>query len=208
MAAPIVDPSWAGTLSCSQCKRERLLGEEFSKKMLDRRKKDAHAKLKCKKCVDAEALKEREAAAAKAKAAAQAAGGEDADGEPVVCGGCQKSLPRTAFSRNQLNKAPGKQRCADCLAAADVDNRSAEAAEADAKLEAARAAARKAERDPSLSAAEKLGALSLEAALEAQKVTGIAPARPGSGRGRGRGRGPPRNPNSVLGRGRGGGRSS
>lgn len=169
-------PGWAGTLSCSVCKRERMLGEEFSKKQIEKRKSNPRAPLKCKSCVDAEALAEREQAAARKKSEAGASAGQSSESDVLTCACCKCEMSPENFSRKQLSKGDAR-RCTNCLADADRQARAAETEKAAVKLEAAREAARAAERDPSKSAAEKLAALSLESALEAQKVTGIAPAR-------------------------------
>ena len=52
---------WAGNFDCAgECARKRLIGSEFSKAMLEKKRKDANAKIRCKACVEAAAAKERE----------------------------------------------------------------------------------------------------------------------------------------------------
>ena len=54
---------WAGAFDCAgECARKRLVGSEFSKAMLERRRKDATVPIRCKSCVEAAATREREQA--------------------------------------------------------------------------------------------------------------------------------------------------
>ena len=119
--------TWAGDMDCSVCRRKRLPASAFSKNMVAKRQKDVDAALKCKDCTEKQAQEERANAAAKAAAAAttgDAAGTTSSDvasGDGHECAACKKTLPAQAFSRAQLNnKGPGKQRCGDCLAAAET----------------------------------------------------------------------------------------
>ena len=74
MSTPVVTNQWAGNYDCEgPCRRKRLMAEEFSKKALERYRKQIRQPqgkpmiLRCKQCVaEAERL-EREAAAAKKK---------------------------------------------------------------------------------------------------------------------------------------------
>ena len=204
---------WAGTFECSVCRRKRLVGAEFSKKMLEKGR--AGAPMKCKQCVaqaqqaerDA-AAKKREAAEAEASAAAEtgagsgagaaaAAAGGDAGGSSIFdaaamheCAACKKMLPATAFNKTQLrNKGPGKQRCIECVSAAVAQEDTQRAQSQAAALKEAKAKAKKAEATGN--AAQKLVASSALAAAEAELVTGLKPVKLGRGGrgGRGHGRG-------------------
>ena len=123
---------WTGVYDCSVCRRKRLTGSEFSKKALERHRKDKNAPLKCKTCVAAAEKAEQERAAAKTAAAAATAAGGGADGggadgggggsvegELHTCAACGVAKPAATFNKNQLrNKGPGKQRCMPCVTAA------------------------------------------------------------------------------------------
>ena len=186
-----MEPSWAGSLECSECGGKRMIADKFSKKMLDKRRADEKAKLRCKECVEKAAAAERDAAAAR-----QAASCSEGAGDATTlhtCSACAKELAASAFNRNQLGKGPGKQRCRSCVAAAEEEAAGAGSAARDAAIEAARR--RLAQVEVSGSVAEKLAASNDLAALEAQKVTGLKPVVLGNGRGRGRG--------GRFGRGRG-----
>jgi hypothetical protein len=190
---------WAGDFSCVACRQKRLTAASFSKRMVERHRNEG-APLTCKVCVDAAAASERAAAVAKSAAAATISTAGLVDGEAAidpVCSACGTAKPASAFTGTQLQKGPSKQRCSECVAAAEA----ASSSEADAKWEArykeAKEAARKA--DAVGSVAEKLKAHSTVAAIEAEKVTGLKPivlGRGGRGRGswrgaaRGRGRSP------------------
>lgn len=177
---------WAGDFDCVACRQKRLTAASFSKRMVERHRKEG-VPLTCKVCVEAAAAAERAAAAAKSAAAAATPAAVPADGESAaepVCSACGTAKPASTFTRAQLQKGPLKQRCSECVAAAEA----ASSSEADAKWEArckeAKEAARKAEAVGSV--AEKLKAHSTVAAIEAEKVTGLKPVVLGRG-GRGRG---------------------
>lgn len=177
---------WAGDFNCVVCRQKRLTAASFSKRMVERHRREG-APLTCKVCVEAAAAAERTAAASKSAAAAGTSTAGPADGEPAsdpVCSACGTAKPASTFTRAQLQKGPSKQRCSECVAAAEA----ASSSEADVKWETrykeAKEAARKA--DAVGSAAEKLKAHSTVAAIEAEKVTGLKPVILGRG-GRGRG---------------------
>ncbi|KAJ8598280.1 hypothetical protein CTAYLR_006006 [Chrysophaeum taylorii] len=174
--AGVAVSNWAGDFECSVCKRKRLIANEFSKKMQEKRRKDPTAALKCKQCVDAEAKAEQAKAAAKGPA----------DGEQHTCSACAKKIPASRFTKPQLKKGPGKQRCVDCVAKAQEEEATAGQADKAARLAEAKREAERA--DVSGSAAEKLAASAKVAALEGELVTGLRPTVVGRGRGRGRGR--------------------
>ena len=182
------DPSqWHGAFDCAQCQRTSLPAMEFSAKMQQKRRADANAKVKCKRCVasaeDAERALSREAAAMRIA---------DDDGTTYLCSVCKVEKPSSGFSRAQLNsKSPDARRCSTC--------RDAEAANASTNAEAKVHAALRDVRAASAKADATLADFAKEAALEAELVTGLKPKKISGGRGRGRGRGA--NPNSMLGRG-------
>ena len=91
-------------------------------------------------------------------------------------------LPRA----RRLSKGAGKQRCRECVEAAEQAASGQGAANQAAAIEEARRALQQAEIGGS--AAATAGAAARLAALEAQKVTGLKPVVLGRG-GRGRGRG-------------------
>ena len=191
---------WAGVFDCSVCRRKRLIGSEFSKKMLEKGR--GGADITCKACVAEKAEAERVTAAAKraekekqssifavagggAAAATEGGGAGVAAEELHECAKCRQQLPAAAFNRTQLrNKGPGKQRCMACVSAAAAAEDQASKDKAGSKLAELKAAAKKA--DASGNAMQKLKANSALAAAEAELVTGLKPVA-GGGRGRGRG---------------------
>mmetsp|Transcript_4226 Transcript_4226/g.8593 ORF Transcript_4226/g.8593 Transcript_4226/m.8593 type:complete len:201 (-) Transcript_4226:202-804(-) len=199
MSTPVVTSTWAGNFDCDFCRRKRLMGEEFSKKALEKYRKTG-GPLKCKQCVQAAETAEREAAAKKRATAASAsnnssgavaaAGNSDHSAETRVCAKCQVSLTFDQYNKNQWNKGPGQSKCRPCVEA----SLAAEQAQ-QAQGKADNLAAAKERLAAATTMAERVAAESEVAALEAQQVTGLQPVRLGKGRG-GRGRG----------RGRGGGR--
>ncbi|KAK3279775.1 hypothetical protein CYMTET_12351 [Cymbomonas tetramitiformis] len=186
-------------------KQKRLPASAFSKKMVEKRRKELNAPVKCKECVEKEAISEREAAAKKREAqtaSASTTGTELAADELHECSACKQQLPVSKFSRAQLTqKGPGKQRCAACLNASDQSER---ALVEEKKQAALKEAQQNYKRLVATGApiAEQLAAASLEAAAEAELVTGLKPVRLGSGRGRGGRRG------GYAGRGRGTGKGA
>ena len=193
MSTPVVTSKWAGTFACSgMCQRKQLMGEEFSKKALERYRKDGKP-LKCKQCVAADEQTERENAA-KRKVV------DDNSDETRRCAGkCERVLPKASFNRNQYSKGDGKSRCRDCVEQSVKDESANQAKSKEEKISAARKKVDDAKR--SGNAQQILAAESELAALEAEKVTGLKPIKLSAGRGRARGRG------GGRGRGRGVGRS-
>lgn len=207
MSTPVTTDKWAGSYDCSQCRRKRLTASEFSKKAIEKHRAALDEPMKCKSCVEAAAQAERDAAQARravegltitAVAGTSADGGGTSSGggggggggaaatpEQHECSACSRKLPAAAFSRSNLSKGPGKQRCSECVAAAEKANLEKGDKAAQEKLAAAKAVAAKAE--ASGTAAEKLAAFSVVAALEAEQVTGLKPVVLGRGRG-GKGR--------------------
>ena len=105
----------------------------------------------------------------------------------VECAACKRQLGADAYNRTQLSKGAGKQRCRECVEAAEKSAASASNEKKEAALEEARKALAAAEL--SGNAAQVLKASSTLSALEGEKVTGLKPMVLGRGRGRGRGGG-------------------
>ena len=182
---------WSGNFDCSgPCKRKRLVGDEFSKKALEKYRRDGKA-LKCKQCVAAAEAAERKAAQDRAEAKAKATEGEGAgagaaknDGDPpVTCASCSKSLPPSSYNRNQLSKPPGKARCRSCVEEAVAKEAEGVASSKKERLEKAQKDLEDAKRRGDTQAI--IAAESVVAALEAEVVTGLKPVVLGKGRGRG-----------------------
>ena len=218
---------WSGNFDCSgPCRRKRLLGEEFSKKAMEKYRREGKA-LKCKQCVAAAEAAERKAAQDRAEAKAKACGDDSGEKKvksgstcmasggdgassppplqpPVTCAACQQSLPPSSYNRNQLSKPPGKARCRSCV-------EEAVAKEAEAVKSTKQDRLGKAQRD--LEDAKRSGdtkkiiaAESVLAALEAEVVTGLKPVVLGKGRGKGGRWSSGRGGATGSGRGRGRGR--
>ena len=159
--------SWAGQLECSsgECKGRNLLASEFSKTALDNHRRYGK-KLKCKKCVQVAAEKERMIAAA------------STDNICCLntvheCSSCKKTLLVTAFTKNQLNKGLGVQRCHACVETAE--NCIAKEPDIHKRLEESKAVMQKAEKSGTV--LDRLFASSAISALEAELVTGVKPRR-------------------------------
>ena len=198
MSTPVRDPTWAGSFDCSACGRKRLIAADFSKKMMEKKQKDERAPIKCKACVEKVQADERAAAAARAATKSAEAGNastatagaidvSDSGGElqQHECATCKRQLGADAYNRTQLSKGAGKQRCRECVEAAEKSAASASNEKKEAALEEARKALAAAEL--SGNAAQLLKASSTLSALEGEKVTGLKPMVLGRGRGRGRG---------------------
>jgi hypothetical protein len=183
------------------------MGEEFSKKALERHRKDNGA-LKCKTCVAAAEQAERDQAAArrqeqqKQKQSSSSATTPDDDDdaneeESRMCAGkCGKECAKAAFNRNQWSKGETKSRCRECVEQAVQDESAEQQKSKDDKIVAAR---RKVEEANATGNAQSMVVAESElAALEAEQVTGLKPVKLAAGRGRGRSRG------AGRGRGRGG----
>lgn len=167
------------------------MGEEFSKRALERHRKDG-APLKCKQCMAASEQAERETAQTRRKNLDDI----DSNEEKRKCAGdCGRDLSQSFFNRNQWTKGHGKSRCIDCVDKAIQDEA---ALRNKSKAEKIAAATQRVEDAKSSGDTSKIvAAESVLAALEAEKVTGLKPVKLSSGRGRGRGR---------IGSGRGRGR--
>jgi len=178
---------WAGNFECAgECGRKRLVGTEFSKSMLDRRRRDLNAPIRCKTCVEEAAAAEREQAAKRqTQRAANEASADTAADEQHTCSVCQLGLPASAFNRSQLSKGAGKQRCQKCVATNEQEASAAVEERQKAALAEAKVAMQRAEASGSV--AQKLATSATHAALEAERVTGLKPVVLGRGRSRGRG---------------------
>ena len=86
----------------------------FSQRMLHKRGRHGDRVRRCRACVAAAEATETLQAASRRDADR---GGEDMGGAPAVvqCASCRQQLPASAFSRSQLSKAEGCQRCAECV---------------------------------------------------------------------------------------------
>jgi hypothetical protein len=178
MSTPVVTSKWAGTFDCGTCRRKRLMGEEFSKKALERHRKDDSA-LKCKQCVAASEQAEREASKTKNKQ-------QDNDSDETrTCVSCVKDLNKSAYNRNQWSKGEGKSRCRECVEQAVQEESANQAKSNQEKIEAARRKVQDAQTGGN--GGKILAAESELAALEAEKVTGLKPVKLSGGRGRGGG---------------------
>ncbi|KAL7537372.1 hypothetical protein ACHAXR_007770, partial [Thalassiosira sp. AJA248-18] len=177
MSTPVIASKWSGTFDCGTCRRKRLMGEEFSKKALERHRKDG-GPLKCKRCVAAAEQAEREKAAARRKK--EAATSEDGDNngsgsdETRKCAGkCIQVLPKSAFNRNQYSKGEGKSRCRACVEQSVKEESEQARRSRDDKIAAAR---KKVDDAKATGNAHKIIAAESElAALEAERVTGLKP---------------------------------
>lgn len=211
MSTPVITDKWAGNFDCSVCRRKRLVGDEFSKKVrifvvLSRRKRSCVLRARIThlshhtfltwqalerhrktggplKCKKCVAeVEEKERKAAAASKPALAS-----SDETRACAKCKQSLKADAFNKNQWNKGEGKARCRSCVEQSLAD-------EAAQQTQSKSDAIQKAKDD--VEAAKKSGNAqailkteSVLAALEAEKVTGLKPVKMGRGRGRGSGRG-------------------
>jgi hypothetical protein len=195
MSTPVTTERWAGNFDCSgPCRRKRLIGDEFSKKALERYRKDTSGNLKCKQCVEEAAKQERHAAEARRKAKEEAGQGssatngqseEGSETQQNACAGpCGRSLPDSAFNRNQLAKKD-KARCRECVEKAIEEENNANKSKLDSQIAEAKEALKNAEARKAPST-EIFKAANHLASLEAQKVTGLKPTKMGRGRGRGR----------------------
>jgi len=215
MSTPVVitnSKQWSGQFDCTgPCRRKRLVGAEFSKKAMERYRRNGGGPLKCKLCVAAVEATERRAAQERAEAKANTNANAQAGAEELVaageggigkakqattpppahaasasassttCASCKKSLPPTSYNRNQLSKPPGKARCRICVEAAVKDEATASREARLAKIEDAKRAVADAERSGDVAAT--LAAESRLSALEAEVVTGLKPVALGKGRG-------------------------
>jgi len=202
MSTPVITSAWAGTFDCGTCRRKRLMGEEFSKKALERhyhRKEGGAPLLKCIQCVTATERAEREQAQRQAarrrnnnqkrnnnNSLADTKNSDDDDDERRKCAGyCGNELPQSSFNRNQWSTGDGKSRCGACVDRAVKEEAARQTNSREDKLASAKEQVEEAEK--SGNSMKILAATSMLAALEAERVTGLKPVKLSSGRGRGRG---------------------
>ena len=172
MSTPVVTDKWAGSFDCHVCRRKRLMADEFSKKALERYRKEGGS-LKCKQCVAAHEAAERQVAAERRESSC----------ETRVCASCQQDLDASQYNRNQWSKGEGKSKCRSCVEQALKEEEAQRASSKQTKLQEAREEVDKAKVSGDSQAILK--AESILAALEAESVTGLKPVRM-SGRGGGR----------------------
>jgi len=185
MAARAVSgQQWAGNFECEECGRKRLPAAEFSRKQLQK----GGTRLRCKRCVDKAQELERRVALEKAANEQSQSSVEGEEADLLKCCTCSKELMASHFSRSQRQKHESQRRCSTCVERAEQDEKNAIKTTNEGKLREARLAAKRADL-PGVSAKERLAALSAEAAVEAELVTGLRATRLGRGRGRGRSRG-------------------
>jgi len=186
MSTPVVTSTWAGTFDCGTCRRTRLMGDKFSKKAMERYRKDG-IPLKCTECVSGAEQAEREQAQARRnqKSSINERTDPNIEERRQCAGSCGKDLPQSSFNRNQWSKGDGKSRCCDCVELAVKEEATQQAKSREDKIALAKQKVDEAEKssDP----VKILAAESMLAALQAEKVTGLKPVKLSSGRGRGRG---------------------
>lgn len=221
MSTPIITNQWAGNFDCEgPCRRKRLMAEAFSKKALEKHRKQIRGLLnkpniilRCKECVAEAERMEREAAAANQKKSPSAPknGNGRTEEENRKCGACAKELPQSSFNRNQWSKGHGKSRCRSCVEQSVKMEAQQQSRSKEDQISAAKKKVEQAKQSGFASAI--LAAESELAALEAERVTGLKPVcMAAGGRGGGRGKKVPWRRGGSGGRGgrgiRGGGRSS
>ena len=174
------------------------MGDEFSKKQLERYRKDSsNTTLKCKKCVAAAEQMERDKAAARRKESNVANNAQDGDGEvddeTRMCCKCNNKLPKSAYNKNQWYKGESKSKCRECVEASLKEEAKQQTASKEDKIARARRKVEDAKKlqGTSNNSVHMLAVAESElAALEAEMVTGLKPvklssARRGGRRGRG-----------------------
>lgn len=191
MSTPVVTSKWAGNFDCAVCRRKRLMAAEFSKSALEKHRKTGQV-LRCKQCTTKQEEEQR------AKPNSNNNDGQDSNKKRTCAGPCQKILPKDSYNRNQWAKPEGKSRCRGCVERAIQEEAAQQKTAKDDKLENARKKVQDFKSSKKATPQEILAAESELAAMEAQKVTGLAPIRLG-GRGRGM-----RSYGRGLGRGRSG----
>jgi hypothetical protein len=163
-----------------------LMGDKFSKKAMERYRKDG-IPLKCTECVSGAEQAEREQAQARRnqKSSINERTDPNIEERRQCAGSCGKDLPQSSFNRNQWSKGDGKSRCCDCVELAVKEEATQQAKSREDKIALAKQKVDEAEKssDP----VKILAAESMLAALQAEKVTGLKPVKLSSGRGRGRG---------------------
>jgi hypothetical protein len=176
--------TWAGDFDCSVCRRKRLIGAEFSKAQLTKYRSDPTFKLKCKKCVDEMAEKEKQQANATKpvdeKSSPDPVGADTNNNAALVeCSACLKMLEESAFNKNQRKKGPGKQRCLKCVEVSEAAKEASAAGNQEEKLAQLREKTKEAEKTGDKLLIAKAAAA--ECAAEAELVTGLKPVVLGRG---------------------------
>lgn len=180
---------YAGDFDCSECSQKRLTASSFSKSMVNKKRSDANALMRCLECVAKVAAAERQAALERSRNASAIP--DDVD-TPLECKACARELPHTSFSVSQRRKGDNG-RCTSCIVEAEE---SEQLKILEGNVQALKAAQdRHVQLDSNASGTERLLAAASETAEEAKFVTGLNPVklgrrgRGGSWRARGRGRG-------------------
>eukprot|EP00536_Pseudo-nitzschia_multiseries_P010009 jgi/Psemu1/306964/fgenesh1_kg.293_\ len=195
MSTPVITSKWAGNFDCGVCRRKRLMADEFSKSAIEKHRKTGQA-LRCKQCTAKQ--EEEKRVGAKAKSGNTVENDGDGKDEKRTCAGsCQKILSKDSFNRNQWSKPEGKSRCRECVERSIQEEAAQQKNAKGEKLEKARRKVQDLKSSKTATAMEIVAAESELAAIEAEKVTGLAPVKLGGrgrgtrsyGRGRGRGRG-------------------
>ena len=158
--------------------------------MVAKRQANADAALKCKICTATEIEKER--GSVRSKCAEDVEAIKDAPAASgfvtVCCASCSEELPERAFTKNQLKKATGKQKCQGCASTEEAASTSASSEQQQKRMGDLRAAAKVAEATGT--PLEKVKAMAKLSAAEAEMVTGLKPVILGRQRGKGgRGKG-------------------
>lgn len=233
MATPVVTDKWAGNFDCDLCRRKRLIGDEFSKKVclnvcvlpappsshltpqifdckswqaLEKYRREG-GKLKCKQCVQQGEEAERKAAAARRAVTSSSTSTDQDDGAAQN----QEKRKCSGGCNMELDYAlfnrnqwnKGEGK-ARCRACVDEAVAKEQASQNQGKDEKLAAARQKVEMaNASGNAQAILKAESELAAFEAEKVTGLKPVKMGGRGGGGRGAGRGRGGRSGRGSGRG-----
>jgi hypothetical protein len=185
---------YAGDFECVVCRCKRLTAASFSKTMVEKRRKNPAALIKCVDCVMKLAADEARAAAVKAAAPCSDPTTEtdttisDEGVAMKECSSCHLSLSIASFSGKQRRKGDEVARCLTCVAAAESEELQAGRAR---KSQALHEAQERANLGESTSAIDRVRAAADECAAEAEFITGLKPILLGRGRGkswRGRGR--------------------
>ena len=167
---------WAGSFSCDACKKTRLIASHFSNNMIQKKMKNPDAKITCKDCTQTKLSQERSQDSTLPKDA------DDSSSQELKCAACNKVFDKTNFNKAQLQKGTGKQRCKNCVEAAEKAAASAIAEKKETAIEEAREALQAAELGGD--AIKILKASTALSALEGEKVTGVKPRVLGRSRGR------------------------
>ena len=107
-STPVITDRWAGNFDCSgPCRRKRLVGDDFSKKMLERHRKIG-ADVRCKRCVAEVEAEERRAARerAEARTKAETGSGERGGGGKRAPSPAQRADSRSPRRRTIATSSP------------------------------------------------------------------------------------------------------